>query len=146
MLKAIAAILKHDFRLPREMLADSKDSENVTLKHQVARSTLFLRLKDWGGKYVLPTGISNRSEAQMKLSPNAEEEICDWALLHWRNNDTQSSFQVCQFAPLVVQNQGLSFETEDGLPSNRWWDRFLWHHPILFARDTQATESSRPKA
>ena len=139
MLKAIAAVLKHDLGLPGGMLA-----EDAALKYQVARSTLFLRLKDWRvGKYVLPTDTSNRSEAQAILSPKAEEKIRDWALLHWRKNDTKSSFQVRQFAALVAQNQGLVFKTEDGLPSNGWWDRFLRRHPILSCRDTQATESSR---
>ena len=97
------------------------------------------------GKYVLPTDTSNRLEAQAKLSPRAEEKICDWALLHWRKNDTQSSFQVRQFAALVAQNQGLVFKTKDGLPFNGWWDRFLRRHPVLSSRDTQATESSRLK-
>ena len=142
MLKAIAAVLKHDLGLPGGMLA-----EDAALKYQVARSTLFLRLKDWRvGKYVLPTDTSNRSEAQAILSPKAEEKIRDWALLHWRKNDTKSSFQVRQFAAIVAQNQGLVFKTEDGLPSNGWWDRFLRRHPILSCRDTQATESSRLKA
>ena len=78
MLKAIAAVLKHDLGLPGGMLA-----EDAALKYQVARSTLFLRLKDWRvGKYVLPTDTSNRSEAQAILSPKAEEKIRDWALLH----------------------------------------------------------------
>ena len=58
-------------------------AEDAALKHQVARSTLFLRLKDWRvGKYVLSTDNSNRSEAQMKPSSKAEEKIRDWALLH----------------------------------------------------------------
>ena len=142
MLKAIASVLKHDLSLPGGMLA-----EDTALKHQVARSTLFLRLKDWWvGRYVLLTDTSNRSEAQAKLSPKAEEKVRDSALLHWPKNDTQSSFQVRQFAALVAQNQGMVFKTEDGLPSNGWWDRFLRRHPILSSRSTQATESSRPKA
>ena len=116
MLKAIAAVLKHDLGLPGGMLA-----EDAALKYQVARSTLFLRLKDCRvGKYVLPTDTSNRSEAQAILSPKAEEKIRDWALLHRRKNDTKSSFQVRQFAAIVAQNQGLVFKTEDGLPSNGW--------------------------
>ena len=73
MLKAIATVPKHDLGLLGGMLA-----ENAGLKYQVARSTLFLRLKDWQvGKYVLPTDTSNCSEAQMKLSPKAEETIHD---------------------------------------------------------------------
>ena len=75
----------------------------------------------------------------MKLSPKVEEKIRDWALLHRRNNDTQSSFEVRQFTALVAQNQGLTFKNEEGLPSNGWRDRFLRRHPILSARDTQAT-------
>ena len=67
MMKAIAAVLKHDLGLPGGMLA-----EDAALKYQVARSTLFLRLKDWRvGKYMLPTDTSNRSEAQAILSPKA---------------------------------------------------------------------------
>ena len=142
MLKAIAAVLKHDLGLPGGMLA-----EDAALKYQVARSTLFLRLKDWRvGKCVLRTDTSNRSEAQAILSRKAEERIRVWALLHWWKNDTKSSFQVRQSAVLVAQNQGLVLKTEDGLPSNGWWDRFLRRHPILSSRDTQATESSRLKA
>ena len=50
-MKAIASVLKHDLSLPGGMLA-----EDTALKHQVARSTLFLRLKDWRvGRYVLLT-------------------------------------------------------------------------------------------
>ena len=82
----------------------------------------------------------------MKLSSKAEEKICDWALLHWRNNDTVLSFQVCRFAALVAQNQELVFKAEDGLPSNGWWDRLLRRQPILPPQETQATESSRLKA
>ena len=116
-------------------------------KYQVARSTLFLRLNDARvGKYVLPTNTSNRSEAQAKLSLKAEEKIRDRAPLHWRKNDTQSFLQVRQFGALVAQNQGLVLKTEDGLPSNGWWDRFLRRYPILSSWDTQATESSRLRA
>ena len=132
MLKAIAAVLKHNLDLPRGMLA-----EDTALKYQVAQSTLFLRAKDWRvGKYVLPTDNSNRWEVPMKLSPKAGEKTRDWPLLHWRNDDTQSSLQVRQFAALAAQNQGLSFKTKDGLPSDGWLDRFLRRHPILSARDT----------
>ena len=100
-LNAIAAVLKHVLGLPRAMLA-----ADAALKYQVARSTLFLRVKDWRvGKFMLLTDNSNRSDAQMKLSPKAEEKIRDWALLHWQNNDTRASFQVRQFAALVAQNQ-----------------------------------------
>ena len=64
MLKAIAAVLKHDLGWRGGMLA-----EDAALKYQVARSTFCLKLKDWRvGKYVLLTANSNRSEAQMKLS------------------------------------------------------------------------------
>ena len=119
MLKAIAAALKHDLGLPGGMLA-----EDAALKYQVARPTLFLRLKDWRvGKYVLPTDTSNRSEAQMKLSPKADEKIRDWALLHWLKNDTQTCFKSASLQPLLLkQNQGLAFKTEDGLPANGWWE------------------------
>ena len=59
MSKAIAAVLKHDLGLPEWMLA-----EDAALKYQVARSTLFLRLKDWRvGKCVLPMDTSKCSEA-----------------------------------------------------------------------------------
>ena len=87
MLRVIAPV-KHDLGLLGGMLA-----EDAALKYQLTRSPLFLRLKDWRvGKCVLPTDNSNRSEAQMKLSQRAVEKIRDWALLHWGNNDAQSSF------------------------------------------------------
>ena len=130
MLKAIAVVVKPNLGLPGGILA-----EDAALKYQVARSTLFLRLKDWRvGRYVLSTDTSNRSEGQAKLSLKAEEKIRDWAPLHCRKNDTQSSFQVRQFATLVAQNQGLVFKTEDGLSSNGWWDGFLRCHPVLSSR------------
>ena len=57
-----------------------------------------------------------------------------------------ATWQLRQFAALVAEAQGVTFDTKYGLPSNGWHFRFLERYPNPSECTIQHTESSRHKA
>ena len=136
--KAVAATLKHDLGL-----RGGVPSDEAFLRWSVPKATFYRKLQQFRvGTYEK----WEKRESQMTLTPKAEEKIVEWAIQHWRRNDTQAAWQLRQFAALVAEAQGVMFDTKDGLPSNGWYFRFLERHPNLTERTIQQTESSRLKA
>ena len=136
--KAVAATLKHDLGL-----RGGVPSDEAFLRWSVPKATFYRKLQQFRvGTYEK----WEKGQSQMTLSPKADEKIMDWAIQHWRRNDTQAAWQLRQFAALVAEAQGVMFDTKDGLPSNGWYFRFLERHPNLTERTIQQTESSRLKA
>ena len=86
----------------------------------------------------------------MTLTPKAEEKILEWAIHHWKRNDTQAAWPLRQFVALAAEAQGVMFDTKDGLLSNGWYFRFEERHLNLTDRTIQQTdirkvESARSK-
>ena len=136
--KAVAATLKHDFGL-----RGGVHSDEGFLRCQVPKATFYKKLQQFR------TGTYEKWEkmaSQMTLSPKAEEEIVEWAIQHWRGKDMQPVWHLRQFAAVVAEGKAVTFAIKDGLPSNRWYFRFLKRHPNLTERTIQHTKSSRLKA
>ena len=98
------------------------------------------KIPNWHLREMGEKGVPNDTHIK------AEERIVEWAIQHWRRKDTQAAWELRQFAALVVEAQGVTFETKDGMPSNGWYFRFLERQPNLSERTIQHTEFSRLKA
>ena len=103
--KAVAATLKHDLGLRGGVPPDE-----AFLRWSVPKATFYRKSQQFR---VGTQEKWEKRESQMTLSPKAEEKIVEWAIQHWRRNDTQAAGQLRQFAALVVEAQGVMFDTKD---------------------------------